>query len=155
LPAHHDLDMVDYKALTGLSLLWVPHFCARRGASLKDLNLDTTPVSKGKCFPINRRNTTKHTNVGKPLELRGAIVIYQVGQITHRAITISKRDQVIVTMYDQSSRQNKNRTYKNYDSKPIKKGKDTRAHRSLRLLPELKRRLASQLLIGLHLRYYY
>jgi hypothetical protein len=34
--------VVDYKALTGLALLRVPHFCARRGASLKDLNPDTT-----------------------------------------------------------------------------------------------------------------
>jgi hypothetical protein len=41
----------------------------------------------------------KHTNVGKVLELRGARVIYQVRQITHRAITINKRDQVIVTMH--------------------------------------------------------
>jgi hypothetical protein len=38
----------------------------------------------------------------------------------------------------QTSRQDKNRTNKNLDSKPIKKGKDTRAHRSLRLLPELE-----------------
>jgi hypothetical protein len=38
--------MVDYKALTGLSLLQVPHFCARLGASLKDLNQDTTSTSK-------------------------------------------------------------------------------------------------------------
>jgi hypothetical protein len=37
---------VDYKALTRLSLLQVPHFYARRGASLKDLNPDTTSVSK-------------------------------------------------------------------------------------------------------------
>jgi hypothetical protein len=43
----------------------------------------------------------------------------------------------------QSSRQDKNRTYKNYDSKSIKKGKYTRAHRSLRLLPKLERRLDS------------
>jgi hypothetical protein len=43
----------------------------------------------------------------------------------------------------QSSRQNKNRTYKNKDSKSIKKGKDTRAHRSPRLLLELERRLDS------------
>jgi hypothetical protein len=47
--AHHDLGMVDYKALIGLSLLWVPHFCARHGASLKDLNPDTTSASKAKC----------------------------------------------------------------------------------------------------------
>jgi hypothetical protein len=42
-----------------------------------------------------------------------------------------------------SSRQGKNRTYKNQDSKSIKKGKDTRSHRSLRLLLELERRLDS------------
>jgi hypothetical protein len=50
---------------------------------------------------------------------------------------------VIVTVHasKHKTRQNKNITYKNYDSKSIKKGKDTRAHRSLRLLPELERRL--------------
>jgi hypothetical protein len=53
-PARHNLSVVDYKALTGLSLLWVPHFHVRRGASLKDLNLDTTSVSKGKCFLVSR-----------------------------------------------------------------------------------------------------
>jgi hypothetical protein len=41
----------------------------------------------------------KHTNVGNALELRVARVTYRVGQITHRAITKNKRDQVIVTMY--------------------------------------------------------
>jgi hypothetical protein len=41
----------------------------------------------------------KHTNVGKTLELQGVGVIYRVRQITHRAITINKRDQVIVTMH--------------------------------------------------------
>jgi hypothetical protein len=46
--------VVDYKALTGLSLLRVPHFCARRGASLKDLNPDTTSTIKGKCFPVSQ-----------------------------------------------------------------------------------------------------
>jgi hypothetical protein len=97
--ARHDLGVVDYKALTWLSLLRVPHFRARCGASLKDLNLDTTFVSKTKCFPISRQNTRNHTNVGKPLELRGARVIYRVGQITHRAITINNRDQVIVTLH--------------------------------------------------------
>jgi hypothetical protein len=40
----------------------------------------------------------KHTNVSKSLELRIVRVIYEVGQITHRAITKNKRDQVIVTM---------------------------------------------------------
>jgi hypothetical protein len=37
---------VDYKALIGLSLLWVPHFYVRHEASLKDLNLDTTCTVK-------------------------------------------------------------------------------------------------------------
>jgi hypothetical protein len=45
---------VDYKALIGLSLLWVPHFYARREASLKDLNSDTTSMSKAKCFLISQ-----------------------------------------------------------------------------------------------------
>jgi hypothetical protein len=40
-----------------------------------------------------------HTNVDKPLELRGARVIYRVRQITYRAITTNKRDQLIVTMH--------------------------------------------------------
>jgi hypothetical protein len=31
----------------------VPHFRARHGASLKDLNPDTTSVSKAKCFPVS------------------------------------------------------------------------------------------------------
>jgi hypothetical protein len=54
---------------------------------------------------------------------------------------------VIVTMHSSKlkTRQNKNRTYKNYNSKSIKKGKDTRAHRSQRLLSELERRLDSTL----------
>jgi hypothetical protein len=82
-PTHHDLGVVDYKAPTRLSLLWVPHFCARRGASLKDLNMDTTSTSKAKCFPVGRQNTRKHSNVGKALELQGARVIYRVRQITH------------------------------------------------------------------------
>jgi hypothetical protein len=41
----------------------------------------------------------KHTNVGKSLELRIARVIYRVGQMTYKAITKNKRDQVIVTMH--------------------------------------------------------
>jgi hypothetical protein len=53
-PARHDLSVVDYTALIGLSLLWVPHFHARRGASLNDLNLDTTFASKAKCFLVSR-----------------------------------------------------------------------------------------------------
>jgi hypothetical protein len=52
--ARHNLGVVDYKALTGLSLLRVPNFCARHGASLKNLNPDTTSVSRAKCFLINR-----------------------------------------------------------------------------------------------------
>jgi hypothetical protein len=41
----------------------------------------------------------KHTNAGKVLELQGARVFYRVRQITHRAITTTMRDQVIVTMH--------------------------------------------------------
>jgi hypothetical protein len=52
-PAHHNLSVVDYNALTGLSLLRVPHLRARRGASLKDLNPNTTSVSKVKCFLVS------------------------------------------------------------------------------------------------------
>jgi hypothetical protein len=46
--------------------------------------------------PIKYKETQ---NVGKALKLRGARVICQVRQITHRAITTNKRDQVIVTMH--------------------------------------------------------
>jgi hypothetical protein len=53
-PAHHDLGVVDYKALIGLSLLRVPHFHVRCGASLKDLNPDTISVSKAKCFLVSQ-----------------------------------------------------------------------------------------------------
>jgi hypothetical protein len=62
----------------------VPHFRARCGAPLKDLNPDTTSTTKAKCFPVDRENTRKHINIGKALELRGARVIYRVRQITHR-----------------------------------------------------------------------
>jgi hypothetical protein len=41
----------------------------------------------------------KQTNVDKSLKLRIARVISQVRQITHRAITTNKRDQVIVTLH--------------------------------------------------------
>jgi hypothetical protein len=41
----------------------------------------------------------KHINVGKSLKLRIARMIYQVGQITHKAITKNKRDQAVVTMH--------------------------------------------------------
>jgi hypothetical protein len=98
-PARHDLDVVDFKALTGLSLLWVPHFCVRHGASLKDLNPNTTSMSKVKCYLVSQWNIRKHTNIDKPLELRGVRVIYRVEQITHRVITINKMGQVIVTMH--------------------------------------------------------
>jgi hypothetical protein len=91
--------VVDYKALIGLSLLRVPHFRSWHGASLKDLNPDATSKSKAKFFLISQRNKRKHTNVGKQLELRGVRVIYHVRQITHRAITTNKRDEVVVTMH--------------------------------------------------------
>jgi hypothetical protein len=48
-------------------------------------------------------------------------------------------------MNEVSSRQNKNKTYKTYNSKSIKKGKDKRAHRSPRLLLKVERRLNSTL----------
>jgi hypothetical protein len=82
--------VVDYKTLIRLSILWVPHFRARHGALLKLIHPDITSVSITKCFLISRRNTRKHTNVGKSLELRIVKVIYRVGQITHRAITKNK-----------------------------------------------------------------
>jgi hypothetical protein len=47
---------------------------------------------------MSRQNTRKHTNIDKLLELRIARVIYQVGEIIHRAITKNKQDQVIVTI---------------------------------------------------------
>jgi hypothetical protein len=50
----YDLGVVDNKLLIGLSLLRVPHFRARCAASLKDLNLDTTYISKAKYFPISQ-----------------------------------------------------------------------------------------------------
>jgi hypothetical protein len=42
--------MVEYKALTGLSLLRVPHFRTRHGASLKVTHPDTTSMSITNCF---------------------------------------------------------------------------------------------------------
>jgi hypothetical protein len=57
----------------------------------------------------------------KSLELRIARVIYRVGQITYRAITNNKWDQVIVTMHALELKMNN--TYKNINSKSIKKGK--------------------------------
>jgi hypothetical protein len=97
--AHHNLGVVDYKVLIRLSLLRVPHFCASHRASLKVLRPDTTSVSIIKCFLVSQRNTRKHTNVSKSLKLRITRVIYRVGQITHRAITKNKRDQVIVIIH--------------------------------------------------------
>jgi hypothetical protein len=52
--AHHNLSVVDYKALMGLSLLWVPHFRARHGGSLKVIHSDTMSVSITKCFLVGR-----------------------------------------------------------------------------------------------------
>jgi hypothetical protein len=98
-PAHHNLDVMDYKALKGLSLMRVPYFCARREASLKVIHPKTTSMSITKCFLVSRWNTRKHTNVSKSLKLRIARVIYRVGQITHRTITKNKWNQVIVTMH--------------------------------------------------------
>jgi hypothetical protein len=72
--------MVDYKALTALSLVWVPHFYARRGALLKAIHPDTTFMSITKCFLISRQNMRKHTNVDKSLKLKIARVIYRVGR---------------------------------------------------------------------------
>jgi hypothetical protein len=54
LAGRHNLGVVNYKALTELSLLRVPHFHARRGAPLKDLNPDTTSMSKAKYFPVGQ-----------------------------------------------------------------------------------------------------
>jgi hypothetical protein len=51
--AHHGLNVLDYTALAGLSLLRIPHFRARCGASLKDLSPDTTSTNKAKYFPVN------------------------------------------------------------------------------------------------------
>jgi hypothetical protein len=48
----------------------------------------------------------KHTNIDKSLELRIVRVIYRVGQITHRAKTTNKRDQVIVTMHSSKLKMN-------------------------------------------------
>jgi hypothetical protein len=79
--------------------LRVPHFHARCGASLNVIHTDTTSTSITKCFLVSRRNTRKHSNIDKSLELRIERVIYRVGQITHRAITKNNQDHVIVTMH--------------------------------------------------------
>jgi hypothetical protein len=104
--ACHNLGVVDYKSLTGLSLLRDPHFHAWCAASLKVIHLDTTSVSITKCFLVGQQNTRKHTNVGKSLDLRIVRVICRVGQITHRAITKNKQDQVIVTMHGSKLKMN-------------------------------------------------
>jgi hypothetical protein len=71
-------------------------------------------MSRTKCFLVSRRNTREHTNVGKSLKLIIARVIYRIGQITHRAITKNKRNQVIVTMHASKLKINtRTNTYKN------------------------------------------
>jgi hypothetical protein len=70
----------------------------------------------------------KHTNVSNPLELQVARVTYRVGQITHRAITKNKRDQVIVTMHVSKLNINTRTKHLRTTTQTIKKGKDTRAH---------------------------
>jgi hypothetical protein len=135
--------VVDYKALTGLSLLRVPHFHARCVASLKVIHLDTMSVSMTKCFLVSQQNTRKQTNVGKSLELRIVRLIYQVEQITHRAITKNKWDQVIVTIHASKLKMNTRTKYIRTRTQCIKKGKDIRVHRSPRLLLELERMLDS------------
>jgi hypothetical protein len=79
----------------------------------------------------------KHTNVGKPLMLRGARVIYRVRQITHKAIATNKRDQVIVTMHASKLKTKQEQNISDVGLKVSKKGKDRRAHRSLRQLSKL------------------
>jgi hypothetical protein len=64
-------------------------------------------------FPHRPKNTRKHSNVSKALELEGARVIDRVRQITHKAITTNKRDQVIVTIHASKLKTKQNRTYKN------------------------------------------
>jgi hypothetical protein len=53
----------------------------------------------------------KHTNVGKSLELVIVRVIYRVGQITHKAITKNKWDQVIVIMHASKLKMNTRTKY--------------------------------------------
>jgi hypothetical protein len=64
-----------------------------------------------KCFLVSRQNMRKHTNVGKSLDLRRVRVIYRVRQITHRAITMNKQDQVIVTMHTSKLKMNSRTKY--------------------------------------------
>jgi hypothetical protein len=72
-PARHNLSVVNYKTLTGLSLLRVPHFRARYGASLKVVHLYTMSTSITKCFLVSRQNTWKHTNVSKSLGAKNSV----------------------------------------------------------------------------------
>jgi hypothetical protein len=51
--ARHNLDVVDYKALPEPSLMRVPHFRARHGASLKVIHLDTMSANITKCFLVS------------------------------------------------------------------------------------------------------
>jgi hypothetical protein len=98
----------------------------------------------------------KHTNIGKPLELRGVRVIYRVRQITHRAITRNKRDQVIVIVHASKLKTRQEQNIKNQDSKSIKKGKDKSTPISeTTFRARAKTRLDSQLPTRLHLCYYY
>jgi hypothetical protein len=53
-PDRHNLSVVDYKALTELSLLRAPQFRARHGASLKIIHQDTMYTSITKCFLASR-----------------------------------------------------------------------------------------------------
>jgi hypothetical protein len=64
-----------------------------------------------KCFFVSQWNTRKHTNVSKSLKLRIAWVIYRVRQITYRAITKNKQDQVIVTMHASKLKMNTRTKY--------------------------------------------
>jgi hypothetical protein len=138
-PARHNHGVVDYKALIGLSQLWVPHSRARCGASLKVIQPDTTSTSITKCFLVSWWNTRKHTNTSKSLELRTTRVIYRVRQITHRAITKNKWNQVIVTLHASKLKMNTR-------TKHIRTWtQNTRAHQSMRLLPELEWMLDSTL----------
>jgi hypothetical protein len=75
------------------------NFIEKFSVALGFLSLPTPPRDPSVDFGAFSLNIVKHTNVGKTLELRRVRVIYQVRQITHRAITTNKRDQVIVTMH--------------------------------------------------------
>jgi hypothetical protein len=111
-------------------------------SSLKVIHPDTTSLGITKCFLISRQNTRKHTNIGKSPELRIVRVMYQVGQITHRAIIKNKWDQVIVTMCASKTKMDTRTKHTRTRTQSLK---DTRAHRSLRLLSELEQKLDSTL----------